>query len=113
MRPLRSFMDQKGLNSIFQEFVEPTATKALTDRTVKILDAKYEKTDLPQVVQDNCTHLYVTQQRHLLKLLQDFEELFDGTLGDWDTEPMNLKTKKVRNRTMEGHFLYRVSIWKL
>ena len=62
-------MNQKGLNSIFQEFVEPTATKALTDRTVKILDAKYEKADLPKVVQDNCTHLSVTQQRGLLKLL--------------------------------------------
>ena len=94
MRPLRSFMDQKGLNSIFQEFVEPTATKELTDRTVKILDAKYEKADLPKVVQDNCTHLSVTQQRDLLKLLQDFEELFDGTLGDWDTEPIHLKVKE-------------------
>ena len=46
MRPLRSFMGQKRLNSIFQKFEEPRVTKALNDRTVKILDAKYEKADL-------------------------------------------------------------------
>ena len=51
MRPLRSFMDQKKLNSIFQEFEEPRVTKALKDRTVKIPDAKYEKADLPRVVE--------------------------------------------------------------
>ena len=56
MRPLRSFMDQKALKSLFQEFVEPSSTKALNDRTVKILDAKYEKANLPQVVEDNCSH---------------------------------------------------------
>ena len=53
MRPLRSFMDQKKLNSIFQKFEEPSITKALNDRTVKILDAKYEKADLPRVVEEN------------------------------------------------------------
>ena len=41
MRPLRSFMDQKKLNSIFQKFEEPSVAKELNDRTVKILDAKY------------------------------------------------------------------------
>ena len=27
-------------------------------------------------------------------LLQDFEELFDGTLGDWDTEPVDFELKE-------------------
>ena len=48
MRPLRSFMDQKTLNSIFQKFEEPSVTKELNDRTVKILDAKYEKATYPE-----------------------------------------------------------------
>ena len=41
-------MDQKKLNSIFQKFEEPSVTKALNDRTVKILDAKYEKANHPE-----------------------------------------------------------------
>ena len=93
MRPLRSFMDQKKLNSIFQKFEEPSITKALNDRTVKILDAKYEKADLPRVVEENCSHLSTSQKRDLLKLLREFETLFDGTLGDWDTEPIHLRLK--------------------
>ncbi len=30
----------------------------------------------------------------MLKLLTKFEDLFDGTLGDWDTEPVSLKLKE-------------------
>ena len=30
----------------------------------------------------------------LLELLTEFEELFDGTLGDWNTEPMSLELKE-------------------
>ena len=41
----------------------------------------------------NCTHLTEDQQQELLELLQDFEELFDGTLGDWKTEPVHLELK--------------------
>jgi hypothetical protein len=29
----------------------------------------------------------------LLKLLQEFEGLFDGTLGDWDCNPVSLQLK--------------------
>jgi len=93
MRPLRSCMDQKVLNNLFKEFIEPSSTKEATERITRILDAKYEKADLPKVVQDNCAHLSQNQQRDLLKLLQDFEELFDGTLGDWQTEPVSLQLK--------------------
>ena len=48
MRPLRSFMDQKRLNSIFQKFEEPSVTKALNGRTVKILDVKTRKLTYPE-----------------------------------------------------------------
>ncbi len=30
----------------------------------------------------------------MLKLLQEFEELFDGTLGDWDCNPVSLQLTK-------------------
>ena len=65
-----------------------------TQRVVKILDAKYEKADINAVVADNCKHLSVPDQEKLLKLLTEFEDLFDGTLGDWDTELVSLKLKE-------------------
>ncbi len=38
---------------------------------------------------DNCKHLCVPDQEKLLKLLTKFEDLFDGTLSDWDTETVS------------------------
>ena len=61
---------------------------------VKILDAKYEKADLNAAVADSCKNLSVLDQEKLLKLLTEFEDLFEGTLGDWDTEPVSLKLKE-------------------
>ena len=29
----------------------------------------------------------------MLRLLEDFEDFFDGTMGDWDTELINLELK--------------------
>ena len=73
---------------------EPKSTLDATQRVVEILDAKYEKADLNAVVTENCKHLSVPDQEKLLKLLTEFEDLFDGTLGDWDTAPVSLKLKE-------------------
>jgi hypothetical protein len=62
--------------------IEPRSTLEATQQVVKILDAKYDNTDLNAVVNDNCNKL--------LKLLTAFEDHFDGMLGDWDTEPVSL-----------------------
>ena len=58
------------------------------------MDAKYENADLKSVVADHGQHLSVPDQEKLLKLLTEFKDLFDGTLGDWDTEPVSLKLKE-------------------
>ena len=36
----------------------------------------------------------MTQRNELLKILQKFEELFDGTLGTWKTDLVDLKLKE-------------------
>ena len=56
---------------------------------VKILDSTYAKANLKQVV-NNARHLNFEERILLLSLFYDFEELFDGTLGDWATEPVDL-----------------------
>jgi hypothetical protein len=52
-------------------------------------DANYAKADLQAVVEDNCIHLSLHEQNELLDLLPDFEDLFHGTLGNWNTEPVS------------------------
>jgi hypothetical protein len=42
-------------------------------------------------VEDNCIHISLHEQNELLDLLTDFEDLFDGTLGDWNTEPVSFE----------------------
>ena len=44
----------------------------------------YEKANLRAITEEDClNHLSATEKDKLLKLLQDFEELFHGILGDW------------------------------
>jgi len=76
------------------QYLEPPVTQGATKRAVEILDAKYEKADLPAVVKQNCSHLTSADQMQLLHLLQKYEQLFDGTLGDWKTTPVKLKLKE-------------------
>ncbi len=73
---------------------EPESTLAATNRVVHILDANYEKADLQSVVRDSCKHLALHEQNKLLDLLTEYEDLFDGTLGDWKTEPVYLELKQ-------------------
>eukprot|EP00804_Cyclotella_cryptica_P022578 CCRYP_009455-RA/>CCRYP_009455-RA protein AED:0.44 eAED:0.59 QI:0/0/0/1/0/0/3/0/213 len=73
-------------NSIYQETSkEPQSTLEATKRLIKILDAKYEKRISGQFGPD---------QARLLELLQEFEELFSGKLGDWDCKPVSLQLKE-------------------
>jgi hypothetical protein len=62
---------------------------------IEVLDAKYEKANLRAITKEEClNHLSATEKNQLLKLLQEFEELFYGTLGDWDCNPVSLQLKE-------------------
>ncbi len=80
------------LNSSFAQ--EPTSTRNATKRTVEILDANYDKADLPSIVKNNCAHLSPSHCNSLLVLLLKFKELFDGMLGDWKLLPVSFELKK-------------------
>ena len=73
---------------------EPSSMHEATQHVVHILDAKYEKADLQSVVSTNCTHLSLPDQNMLLELLIEFEDLLEGTLGDWNTEPVSFELKE-------------------
>ena len=73
---------------------EPHNAQEATQHVVQILDAKYEKADLQSVVSTKCTHLSLQDQNKLLELFTEFEEFFDGTLGDWITELVSFELKE-------------------
>jgi hypothetical protein len=84
-RPLRG-------NTCFAK--EPIKTCSTTKCIVKILDAKYEKADLPAIIRDDCSHLTASDREKLLSVLLKFELLFDGTLGDWNLPPVSFELKE-------------------
>jgi len=69
---------------------DPDTTDA--ERIQDIIESKYCPADLNKIVEE-CTHLERAEQRQLLKLLQKFEDLFDGSLGTWKTDPIELELK--------------------
>ncbi len=70
---------------------EPISTRSATKRMVKILDAKYEKADLPAITRENCSHLTASDREKLLSVLLKFKPLLNGTLGDWKLPPVSFE----------------------
>ena len=97
MRNIENLQKSKTLRALAKNnslALEPTSTESATQRIVKILDAKYEKADLQAIVNNSCSHLSSNHKHQLLKLLNEFEPLFDGTLGDWKTKPVSFELKE-------------------
>ena len=96
MKDLHDFLDSKSLMDLLKLKVppEPTSTCEATNHAVEILDTTYEKANLAKVVHDHCHHLSSQQKNKLLRLLIEFEPLFDGTLGDFKTDPVSFQLKE-------------------
>ena len=43
---------------------------------------------------ENCQGIDEVEKHKLFKLLNKFKHLFDGTLGNWKTEPVELELKE-------------------
>ena len=77
------WLDASNVESFEEELFmahDPVSTDA--DRIQRIIGMKYKEADLPKVVEE-AKDLYPKQQQLLLEVLQKFEVVFDGTLGDW------------------------------
>jgi hypothetical protein len=73
---------------------EPISTRSATRCMVKILDAKYEKADLPAIIRENRPHLTASDREKLLSVLLKFKPLFNGTLGGWKLPPVSFELKE-------------------
>ena len=72
---------------------------------MEILDAKYEKANLPDIVENECSHLNPSEKLQLLELLKEFVDLFDGTLGDCNAEPVSFQLKEGSTHTKKNCIL--------
>ena len=57
------------------------------------IKCQIKKVDLNKVMETQCKHLIMTQHNDQLKLLQKFEEFFNGTLGNWKVDPLDFELK--------------------
>jgi hypothetical protein len=69
---------------------DPATTDAA--RIQEIMDVKYAPADISEMV-SRCNYLTITERSDLKMLLHKLEPLCNGTLGTWDTEPIDLELK--------------------
>ena len=70
-----------------------SAVADASDRLKRILDTKYEKTNLGWEV-EKCTNLNEQERHKLLNLLKKYEGLFDGQLGTWKDIEYDIELKE-------------------
>ncbi len=95
--PMRDFnklkkwtLNKKEFKAIILGSKEPLVTQEATDQMVKILDSNYQKANLKEIVRA-AKHLNEREKSLLYKLLMKFEDVFDGTLGEWKTDPVDFE----------------------
>lgn len=82
-------------NRIFQRMSkQPQSMLYATKCLIQILDVKYEQTDIRALLEGDCKYLSVSEQAMLLELIQEFKELLNETLGDWDCKTVYLHLKQ-------------------
>jgi hypothetical protein len=68
--------------------------KADTDRIKRILDAKYKKANLREIIDTEYNHLNDNQRNQLFNIFKKNETLYDGTLGKWIGKPYKIELKE-------------------
>ena len=63
------------------------------DLIARVTAEKYSAADLPKEV-SKIEHLSGDEKSQLLKLLHKYKSLFDGSLGKWNTSPVDLELKE-------------------
>jgi transposase InsO family protein len=89
MKDRGSLNTQKAITEIYLTANEPQSLLNEFSRSTKILDAEYKPADLEEVIK-TCENLGEEEQHQLLQVLQKYEHLFDGTLGEFNMAPISL-----------------------
>jgi hypothetical protein len=83
---------------------EPQTLRDEYSQANKILDAEYKQASLDDVIK-TCENLHVEEQHQLKALLQKYEHLFDGTLGEFNMEtvPISLQLMDPNCKPIRAH----------
>ena len=76
------------------EGVDDMVSRLTGEQYRNVIDAKYKKANLNEVLEINYEHLSNKQKRKLLTLLSKYETLFDGTLGTWKGLEYDIELKE-------------------
>jgi hypothetical protein len=69
---------------------EPQTLRDEYSQATKIIDVEYKPARLDDVI-NTCENLHVEEQHQLKILLQKYEHLFDGTLGEFNMGSVSLQ----------------------
>ena len=108
--PMRDFnklrrhkLSRNEMKLIIQKSTEPLVTEEATNRIIKILDSKYDKANLEEVVK-KAKHLTEKERDMLYHLLKKYENIFDGSLGEWETDPVDFELKDDAKPHSQRHY---------
>ena len=88
-----TLFDKKEILTMFALMAEPDICRKSLNRAIKIIDCG--RTEPPNIndIVDNNNHLNDEQKVKLKHLLDEYKDLFDGSLGDWNTPPVSVELK--------------------
>jgi hypothetical protein len=75
----------EALIEVYMSANEPQTLRDEYSLATQILDAEYKPASLDDVIK-TCENPHVEEQHQLKELLQKYEHLFDGTLGEFNME---------------------------
>jgi hypothetical protein len=81
---------------------EPQTLRDEYSRSIKILDTEYKPASLDDIIK-TYENLHVEEQHQLKILLQKYEHLFDGLLGEFNMEPISLQLMDPNFKPTHAH----------
>jgi hypothetical protein len=80
----------ESLIEVYMSANEPQTIRNEYSQATKILDSEYKPSSLDDIIK-TCENFHVEEQHQLKILLQTYEKLFYGTLGEINMEPISLQ----------------------
>jgi hypothetical protein len=89
-RDICTLSSVEALIEVYMIANEPQTLRDEYSQATKILNAEYKPASLDDVIK-TCENLHVEEQRQLKTLLQKYEHLFDGRLGEFNMDTISLQ----------------------
>jgi hypothetical protein len=90
------------LIEVYMSANEPQTLRDEYYRAIKFLDVDYHPASLDDVIK-TCENLHVVEQNQLKILLQKYEHLSDGTLGESKMEPASVQLVDPNCKPIHAH----------